>query len=155
MGSVNLVLEMITDVDKTLGPENLDERCWRAVFPSVFWTHYTLLCCGEVVTKLWERGFETPGNAEPGWQPALLLEIQDDGGEVPYTHRREWSFFVRWLCGQLKNPGLYHIQRRVFEDFEDIHVRSFLLPLGISFVTSSLWVLLCSKFFLFHSELVR
>jgi hypothetical protein len=63
------------------------------VFPSVFWTHYTLLCCEEVVTKLWENEFETPGNTEPGWQPTLFLEIQDDGGEVPYTHRREWSFF--------------------------------------------------------------
>ena len=29
---------------------------------------------------LWEKEFETPGNAEPGWQPALLLEIQDDTG---------------------------------------------------------------------------
>ena len=74
MGSVDLVLEMITDVDKT---------------------HYSLLCCGEVVTKLWKKEFETPGNDEPDLQPALLLEIQDDGGEVPYTHRREWSFFVR------------------------------------------------------------
>jgi hypothetical protein len=27
MGSVNLGLEMITDVDKSFGPENLDERC--------------------------------------------------------------------------------------------------------------------------------
>jgi len=62
--------------------------------PLSFWTHYALLCCGDVVTKLWEKEFETPGNAEPDWQPALLLEIQDDGGEVPYTHRREWSFFV-------------------------------------------------------------
>jgi hypothetical protein len=24
---------------------------------------------------------------------------------------------VSWLCGQFKNPGLYQIQRRVFEDF--------------------------------------
>ena len=89
MSSVNLGLEMITDVDKALGPENLLERCWRATFPLSFWAHYALLCCGDVVTKLWEKEFETPGNAEPGWQPALLLEIQDDGGEVPYTHRRE------------------------------------------------------------------
>ena len=85
--------------------------------PLCFWTHYALLCCGDIVTKLWEKEFETPGNAEPGWQPALLLEIQDDSGEVPYTHRRDWPFFVRWLCGQFKNPGLYQIQRRVFEDF--------------------------------------
>ena len=70
---------------------------------------YALLCCGEVVTKLWEKEFETPGNTEPDWQPDLLLEIQDDRGEVRYTHRREWSFFVHWLCGQFKNPGLYHI----------------------------------------------
>ncbi len=89
------------------------------VFPSVFWTHYALLCCAEVVAKLWEKEFETPGNAEPGWQPALLLEIQDDGGEVPYTHRREWSFFVRWLCGKYEKSGLYHIQRSVFEDFTE------------------------------------
>ena len=35
--------------------------------------------------------------------------------------------------------------------FEDIFVHSLLLPLGNkSFVTSRLWVLLCSKFFLFH-----
>ncbi len=40
MGSVNLGLEMITDVDKTLGPENLDERSWRAAFPSDFLTYY-------------------------------------------------------------------------------------------------------------------
>jgi hypothetical protein len=84
--------------------------------PLSYWTHYALLCCGDVVTKLWEKEFETPGNAEPDWQPALLLEIQDDGGEVPYTHRREWSFFVRCPCGQFKNPGLYQIQRRIFED---------------------------------------
>ena len=55
-----------------------------------------MLCCGDVVTKLWEKEFETPGNAEPDWQPGLLLEIQDDGSEVPYTHRREWSFFDRY-----------------------------------------------------------
>jgi hypothetical protein len=67
MVSVNLGLEMITDVDKALGPENLNERCWRVAFPSVFWTHYALLCCGEVVTKLWEKEFETPGNTESGW----------------------------------------------------------------------------------------
>jgi hypothetical protein len=48
--------------------------------PLSFWTHYALLCCGDIVTKLWEKEFETPGNAEPGWQPALLLEIQDDTG---------------------------------------------------------------------------
>jgi hypothetical protein len=65
MSSVNLGLEMITDVDKALGPENLDERCCRVVFPSVFWTHYVLLCFGEVVTKLWKKEFETPGNADP------------------------------------------------------------------------------------------
>jgi hypothetical protein len=59
---VNLSLEMITDVDKSLRPKNLDERCCRTAFPSVFWTHYVLLCCGEVVTKLWENEFETPGN---------------------------------------------------------------------------------------------
>jgi hypothetical protein len=35
--------------------------------PLSFWAHYTLLCCGDVVTKLWEKEFETPGNAEPGW----------------------------------------------------------------------------------------
>ncbi len=76
-----------------------------------------MLCCGDVGTKLWEKEFETPGNAEPGWQPGLLLDFQDDGGEVPYTQIREWPFFVCWLCGQFKNPGLYHIQRRFFEDF--------------------------------------
>jgi hypothetical protein len=48
------------------GPEHLDERCWCAVFPSVFWTHYVLFCCGEVVTKLLEKEFETPGNTESG-----------------------------------------------------------------------------------------
>jgi hypothetical protein len=62
--------------------------------PLSFWTHYALLSCGDVVTKLWEKEFETPDNVEPDWQPALLLEIQDDGGEFPYTHRREWPFFV-------------------------------------------------------------
>jgi hypothetical protein len=105
--------------------------------PLSFWTHYALFCCGDVVTKLWEKEFETPGNVEPDWQPGLLLEIQDDGGEGPYTHMREWSFFVRWLCGQFKTPGLYHIERRVFEDFtiEDIYVRSLLLPPGNNFDT--------------------
>ena len=34
--------------------------------PLSFWTHYALLCCGDVVTKLWEKEFETPGNAESG-----------------------------------------------------------------------------------------
>ncbi len=114
-----------------LGP--FDEYClrpgaWTRKFrremlvcgvPLNFWTHYALLCCGDVVTKLWEKEFETPGNSEPDSQPALLLEIQDNGGEVPYTHRREWSFFVCWLCGQFKNPGLYQIQRMVFEDFTE------------------------------------
>ncbi len=73
--------------------------------------------CGDVVTELWETEFETPVNVESGCQPVLLLEIQDDGGEVPYTHMRDCPFFVRWLCKQFKNPGLYQIQRRVFEDF--------------------------------------
>ncbi len=76
-----------------------------------------MLCCGDVVNKLWEKEFETPDNADPDWQTVLLLEIQDDGGEVPYTHRREWTFFVCWLCGQFKNPGLYQIHRKAFEDF--------------------------------------
>ena len=65
MGSVKLDLEMITDVDKKLGPENLVKRCWCVVFPSVFWTHYVLLYCGDVVTKLWETEFETPVNDVP------------------------------------------------------------------------------------------
>jgi hypothetical protein len=77
----------------------------------------TTFCCVVVKLSLNCGKRNSPGNADPGWQPALLLEIQDDGGEVPYTHRREWSFFVCWLCGQLKNPGVYHIHRRVFEDF--------------------------------------
>ena len=85
--------------------------------PLNFWTQYELLCCGDIVTKLWETEFETPVNPEPGWRPTLLLKIQDDGGEVPYTHRRDWSFFVCWLCKKFKNPGLYQIQRMVFEDF--------------------------------------
>jgi hypothetical protein len=60
------------------------------------------------------------------WQPALLLDIQDDGGEVPYTHRREWSFFVRWLCGQFKTPGVYHIQCRLLRiSLNSVRVRQF------------------------------
>jgi hypothetical protein len=34
--------------------------------PLHFWTHYALLCCGDVVTKRWEKEFETPVNAESG-----------------------------------------------------------------------------------------
>jgi hypothetical protein len=50
MVSVNLGLEMITDVDKALGPENSDERCWRAAFPSVF--GLTTLCFAVVMLSL-------------------------------------------------------------------------------------------------------
>jgi hypothetical protein len=50
MGSVNLGLEMITDVDKTLGPETLLERYCRVAFPSVF--GLTTLCFAVVMLAL-------------------------------------------------------------------------------------------------------
>jgi hypothetical protein len=52
------------------------------------WTHFALMCCGPTVVTPWETEFEKPVNAGPGWQSSLQLEVQDDGGDVPYTRRQ-------------------------------------------------------------------
>ena len=53
------------------------------------------MCCGPTVVTPWETEFEKPGNDGPGWQSSLQLEVQDDGGDVPYTRRKSWPKFVK------------------------------------------------------------
>jgi hypothetical protein len=33
------------------------------------------MCCGPTVVTPWETEFEKPGNAGPGWQSSLQLEV--------------------------------------------------------------------------------
>jgi hypothetical protein len=68
------------------------------------------MCCGPPVVTPWETEFEKPGNAGPGWQSSLQLEVQDDGGDVPYTRRQNWSKFVKWIVSSLNNDALFEVQ---------------------------------------------
>ena len=63
----------------------------------------------------WETEFEKPGNAGPGWQSSLQLEVQDDGGEVPYARRQSWPNFVRWLASSFNNHALFEVQHQKFK----------------------------------------
>jgi len=79
------------------------------------WTHFALMCCGPTVVNPWETAFEKPGNAAPGWQSSLQLEVQDDGGEVPYARRQSWPTFVRWLTTTFNNHALFEVQHQKFQ----------------------------------------
>ena len=79
------------------------------------WTHFALMCCGPTVVNPWETAFEKPGNAAPGWQSSLQLEVQDDGGEVPYARRQSWPTFVRWLTSTFNNHALFEVQHQKFQ----------------------------------------
>ena len=79
------------------------------------WTHFALMCCGPTVVTPWETAFEKPGNAGPGWQSSLQLEVQDDGGEVPYARRQSWPNFVRWLASSFNNHALFEVQHQKFK----------------------------------------
>jgi hypothetical protein len=79
------------------------------------WTHFALMCCGPTVVNPWETAFEKPGNAAPGWQSSLQLEVQDDGGEVPYARRQSWPTFVRWLTSSFNNHALFEVQHQKFQ----------------------------------------
>jgi len=52
------------------------------------WTHFALMCCGPTEVTPWEKEFERPSNAGPGWQSSLQLEVQDDGLDLPYARRQ-------------------------------------------------------------------
>ena len=78
------------------------------------WTHFALMCCGPTVVTPWETEFEKPGNAGPGWQSSLQLEVQHDGGDVPYTRRQSWSKFVKWLASSFNNHVLFEVQHEKF-----------------------------------------
>jgi len=63
----------------------------------------------------WETEFEKPGNAGPGWQSSLQLEVQDDGGDVPYARRQSWPKFVKWLAASFNNHALFEVQHTKFK----------------------------------------
>jgi hypothetical protein len=79
------------------------------------WTHFALMCCGPTVVTPWETEFEKPGNAGPGWQSSLQLEVQDDGGDVPYARRQSWPKFVKWLAASFNNHALFEVQHAKFK----------------------------------------
>jgi hypothetical protein len=56
------------------------------------------------------HSFENPGNDGPGWQSSLQLEVQDDGGDVPYARRQSWPKFVKWLAASFNNHALFEVQ---------------------------------------------
>ena len=76
------------------------------------WTHFALMCCGPTVVTPWETEFEKPGNDGPGWQSSLQLEVQDDGGDVPYERRKK---FVKWLAVSFNNHALFEVQQTKFK----------------------------------------
>ena len=63
----------------------------------------------------WETEFEKPVNAGPGWQSSLQLEVQDDGGDVPYARRQGWPNFVKWLAATFNNRALFVVQHQKFQ----------------------------------------
>ena len=83
--------------------------------PNSQWTHFALLCCGQAVLVPWETAFEKPSNAGPGWQSSHQLDIQDDGGEIPFARRQSWPEFVRWLASRFNIRALFEIQHENFK----------------------------------------
>jgi hypothetical protein len=79
------------------------------------WTHFALMCCGLTVVTPWETEFEKPGNAGPGWQSSVQLEVQDDDGDVPYERRQSWPKFVKWLAASFNNHALFEVQHAKFK----------------------------------------
>ncbi len=79
------------------------------------WTHFALMCCGTTVVTPWETEFEKPDNAGPGWQSSLQLEVQDDGGDLPYARRQSWPKFVKWLSASFNNHALFEVQHAKFK----------------------------------------
>jgi hypothetical protein len=73
------------------------------------------MCCGPTVVTQWETEFEKPGNAGPGCQSSLQLEVQDDGGDVPYARRQRWSKFVKWFAASFNNHALFEVQHAKFK----------------------------------------
>jgi hypothetical protein len=72
---------------------------------------FALMCCGPTVVVPWETEFEKPGNAGPGWQSSLQLEVQDDGGDVPQS----WPKFVKWLAASFNNHAPFEVQHKKFK----------------------------------------
>jgi hypothetical protein len=84
------------------------------------WTHFALMCCGPTVVTPWEKKFERPSNAGPGWQSSLQLEVQDDGLDVPYARRQSWPAFVRWLSDTFNNRALFEVQHGKFKQVSQL-----------------------------------
>ncbi len=191
MGSVNLDLEIITDVDKALGPENLDERCLCVTFPSVFGLNTFCFVVVKLSLNCGKRNLKhlgilsLAGNRFCYWKFRMtvvrfLTLTGGSGLSLCVVCVDNWKTldciilsvgFLRISLNSVRvSQFTKNLEQELLDDLvsgnmyalgtyscflEDIYVRSLLLPLGNNFVTSSLWVLLCSKFFLFHSELAR
>jgi hypothetical protein len=46
---------------------------------------------------------------------SLQLEVQDDGGDVPYARRQSWPKFVKRLAATFKNHALFEVQHAKFK----------------------------------------
>jgi hypothetical protein len=46
---------------------------------------------------------------------SLQLEVQDNGGDVPYTRRQSWPKFVTWHSSSFNNHALFEVQYAKFK----------------------------------------
>jgi len=44
-----------------------------------------------------------------------IVEVQDDGGDVPYARRQSWPKFVKWLAASFNNHSLFEVQHAKFK----------------------------------------